>query len=124
MAKEGWSVYHAPAANNAATISKAAVTNGTHVCTGFMATLSTGASAPTAIQVSVALRDGATGAGTILWTGVIAVPATAGVSAHPIVVTGVELKGTQNTAMTFEFSATAGANTIESVSMCGYTVKV
>lgn len=124
MVNQDWNVVHAPAANTQATISKAATANGVHVCTGFVATFATGASAPTAIVLNVALRDGATGAGTVLWQGVIGVPATAGVSATPIVVTGVNFKGTAGTAMTLEFSATGGANTIQTVNMMGYTIPV
>src|SRR5690242_9481224 len=67
-----WSVVHAPAANNQATASKAAGAAGVrHVCTGITATLAAGASAPTAVNVNVAVRDGATGAGTVLWQAVL-----------------------------------------------------
>lgn len=117
-----WSVSHGPAANAVATISKAAESNGTHVCNGFAFTFVAGTSAPTAVQVRVYLRDGATGAGTILWEGVMSLAAVAGTSCPAIVVDDIEIRGTLNTAMTAEFSAAGGANTFEAVSMYGYTI--
>lgn len=117
-----WSVVHAPAANTQATISKAAGAAGVrHVCTGISATFVAGATAPVAVQVTVNVRDGATGAGTIIWTGVLSLPATAGSSAFPIHLSGLNLVGTAATAMTIEFSAAGGANTVEAVALQGYS---
>ena len=114
-----WAVQHTPATNTQATISKAAG-GGTvrHVCTSISATISAPA-APTAAQVIVNLRDGATGAGTILlsWTG--ALQATAG-DRWGVVLSGLNIVGTANTAMTLEFTAAGGANTYEQVAMSGY----
>lgn len=116
-----WAVNHAPAANTQATASQAAAGASTkNVCTGFMVTASAGAAAPTAIQLNFVIRDGATGAGTVLWAGVLGVPATAGASTG-VAISGLWLVGTANTAMTIEFSAAGGANTIEAVSMQGTT---
>ncbi len=115
-----WSVTHGPAANTKATIAKAAVTNLTHVVTGFTATLVTGASAPTAITVTFSVYDG-TSAGTAKITMGMSAPATAGV-ANTIVVTGINIPMTKGNAATIEFSAAGGANTVEAVSLQGYSV--
>lgn len=119
--ENSWSVVHAPAANTQATASKAAGgANVRHICTGILATFVAGAVAPTAVQVTVVVRDGATGSGTIIWTGVMALPAVAGQSAAPIMHDDLTLVGTLNTAMTVEFIAAGGANTVEAVSIQGY----
>lgn len=117
-----WSVVHAPAANTQATASRAAKAGFRHVAQTVTATLVAGASAPTAVQVTVNLRDGATGAGTVIWSGVMSVPATAGQSSQPLVLSGLNLVGSVNTAMTLEFSAAGGANTVEAVTLTGYDI--
>lgn len=118
-----WTKNHFPAANTQATASQTAAGVGVkNVCTGVtIALASSSTTAPAAIQVSVALRDGASGAGTVLWGAVIALPAVAG-AMTAIVRSGIWVIGSANTAMTLEFSAAGGANTIESVSMEGTTV--
>ncbi len=87
-----------------------------HICTGITATIGAGATAPTAIQLTVVLRDGASGAGTIKWQAVISLPATAGAMSG-VARSDLWIPGTAATAMTLEFSAAGGANTFESVSM-------
>jgi hypothetical protein len=69
----------------------------------------------------VNVRDGATGAGTIIWTNQVVISAGTGQNVAPINVCGLNLTGTTNTAMTLEFSASL-ANLIESVSISGYNV--
>lgn len=116
-----WGEVHTPAANTVATKSKAAGAAGVrHVCNYILATLCAGTSAPTAAQVKVRLRDGATGAGTILIDATLCVPATAGIS-QVLSLSGLNLVGTAATAMTLEFDGAAGANTFESVSFGGYS---
>lgn len=116
-----WNISHEPAANTQATISRAAAGAGvTNVCRGLTVTFASQAAAPTAIQLAVRVRDGATGAGTVLWASVLAVPATAGIVAG-ITRSGLWIQGTANTAMTLEFSVAGGANTIQTVSMEGTT---
>lgn len=114
-----WSVKHTPAANNQATASKAAGAAGVkHVCTGYAWSLSSGAGAPTPELITIAIRDGATGAGTIIWEETVSLPATAGSSAGRVV-TGLYLVGTTATAMTIETDSAPGANVVASVSMMG-----
>jgi hypothetical protein len=116
-----WATSHFPAANTQATITRATAGGGVkNVALGFTATLCGGATAPTAIQLTVKLIDGASGGGTILWGTVIALPAVAGATVA-IVRSGIYIPGTANTAMTLEFSVAGGANTIESVSLEGTT---
>lgn len=115
-----WSVEHRPAVNTAATISRTALTGQRHVCTSITATLVAGTTAPAAVQVDVVLRDGASGAGTVLWSARVALEAVAGKVAPPIVLPGLNIEGSINTAMTLEFTAAGGGNTFEGVSMQGY----
>jgi hypothetical protein len=114
-----WVAIHVPAADTKATITKAAAGAGTrNVCIGFTVTLSATASAPSAVQLTVALVDGATTGTDYLWRSVISLPATAGAQTT-ITRTGCYLRGSINTAMTLEFSAAGGASTVESVSLEG-----
>jgi hypothetical protein len=116
-----WAVTHAPAANTQATISKAAGAAGVrHVCTGFTVTLAGGAAAPVAALVTFNLRDGATGAGTILSTLTLGLEAVAGKSVV-VHVGPINAVGTAATAMTVESSAAPGANASASVTLYGYT---
>lgn len=115
-----WSVIHNPAAGSQATASIAAEASVRHVvdCISF-----SGAAivAPALTRLDVNLRDGATGAGTIIWSYTVAVAATTGQSVLPHSICGLNLVGTTNTAMTLEFSASL-ANLIENVSVSGYNV--
>lgn len=117
-----WTVVHFPASNTQATASKTAGGAGVrHVCTGITVVLAGGTTAPAAAQVNVALRDGASGAGTILWQAVITLPATAG-AMNGISRSHLHISGSANTAMTLEFSAAGGANTFESVTIEGISI--
>jgi len=117
-----WTQIHVPAANTQATKSQGAAGAGIrNVCTGFTVTLAAGATAPTAINLVANLIDGASGGATYLWRSTISLPAVAG-SQTSIVRGNLWIPGTANTAITLEFSAAGGANTIESVSMEGTTV--
>lgn len=120
-----WSINHIPAAATQATISRAAGAAGIkHVCTSIHAKLRT-ATAATASAVQVNLRDGATGAGTILWATTLNintnVATVGGVLNDEITLTGLNIVGTAATAMTLEFAGAGAANTFEDVAMTGYT---
>lgn len=119
---KGWAITHQPAANTVATISKAAEAGQVHVIRGWSATLVGGASAPTAGTVTIAVRDGATGAGTIKAGAGMSIPAIAGITCPPWVVCDTYVTCTANTAATIEFSGASGANTVQSVSMWGETM--
>jgi len=116
-----WSVTSAPAANTVATISKGAGAAGVrHVCTGIYARARGGTTAPAAIQLTLNLRDGATGAGTILQTHTLVIAAAVG-AADNVEISGLNIIGSAATAMTLEFTAAGGANTFESVALTGYS---
>jgi hypothetical protein len=113
-----WSVTHTPAANTQATASKGSgggsvrhVTTSIHACFA-----GTAAAAP----VQVNLRDGASGAGTVLWSGYLGIEAVN--AANCINVSGLAFIGTAATAMTLEFAAGGGASTNQTVSLTGFSV--
>lgn len=117
-----WVASHFPSANTQATIDRAAAGSGVrNVCTALTVTLAAGTSAPSAIQLTAKLIDDSGGTPVTLWGTVISLPATAGaVSAFTL--TKLWLPSTANKALTLQFSATGGANTIQSVWMTGTTV--
>src|SRR5262245_27986218 len=121
-----WRVTSAPAANTQATASRAASTNpplaeSRHVCTSITALIRGGTTAPAAVQATVNLRDGASGAGTVLASFSL-VLAGAIAAADSIFIDSLEIIGSPNTAMTLEFAAAGGANTFESVTLTGHTI--
>lgn len=124
MAQTGpqWTTYHAPVANTQATITQAAAANTAkqHVLDCIVAKITATAGAPAAATVNLLVRDGATGVGTILFQYPMSQQATAGASGDSIWTCGLNIVGTANTAMTVEFSAAGGANTLESVFIRGY----
>ena len=116
-----WSINHTPAANTPATITRAAGAAGVrHVCTSITATL-IGLAASAETTVLVNLRDGATGAGAILWSTRLLVAGTAG-SETGVSLSGLNIVGSAATAMTLEFAAAGGASTFETVAMTGHDV--
>jgi hypothetical protein len=74
--------------------------------------------APTATLLTVNVRDGATGAGTVIWTKTFAASATAATHADGNFC-GLNIPGSLNTAMTVEFSAGLTSES-ESVSFTYY----
>jgi hypothetical protein len=108
---------HTPAAAAQATISQAAGGAGVrNVCTGISASLCTvGTAQAAAVQLN--LRDGATGAGTILWSKTFSCGTTTMIS---IDLTNLHIFGSAATAMTLEFSAAGVSGSFESVSLTGY----
>jgi hypothetical protein len=116
-----WSIAHTPAANTQATITQALASGFRHVATSISFTLAADTGIVAAATVLVNLRDGATGAGTILWSQRVSVPATAG-SCTAISLGPLSVPGTAGTAMTLEFAAAGGASTFESVALTGYDV--
>lgn len=121
VAPKDWAVQHTPAANTRATIARAAQGAGIQqVCTSITCTVAA-AAAPTAAQWVFKLHDGVQDTGTILWSGTVALQAVAGDRAG-IVISGLHIVGTANTAMTLEATSGSGrsANSFEQVSMTGY----
>jgi hypothetical protein len=116
-----WDVFSSPAVSLQATASKAAGTAGVrHVAD--CVTASAGAStAPAATNLVITLRDGASGAGTVIWTTDITAAATAANHGN-VTLCGLNLIGTAATAMTLEFTALL-TNEFESVTLTGYDVQ-
>ena len=116
-----WRVVSNPAAGSQASGSKSSAVGISHVadCVSFSAAATTAASL-TALTMN--LRDGASGAGTIIWTMQLAVPASTGQLVQPFSVCGLNLIGSNNTAMTLEFSAGV-TNVLEAVTLTGYDVE-
>lgn len=114
-----WSINHTPAANTQATITRAAGAAGVrHVCRSITASI-IGLAASAETTVIVSLRDGASGAGTILWSTQLLVAGTTGTQAG-VSLSGLNIVGSAATAMTLEFAAAGGASTLESVALTGY----
>jgi hypothetical protein len=102
-----WSVQSTPAVTTAPSATKAAGAAGVrHVATGALISLSAVA-AQTIIYFT--LRDGATGAGTILWQ--VGVIAPAGSNIGPVAIPLPNLPGSAATAMTLELTNASGAVT-------------
>lgn len=109
-----WSINNSPAVTTQATTTKAAQASMAHVCTGIYAVLSC---VVAQALISLNLRDGATGAGTILWTEQFIAPAGAVIIVN---VSGLGIKGTIGNAMTLEWSGAPAATNLESVELTGY----
>lgn len=116
-----WVVTHAPAVNVVAIASQASGGAGVrNVAQSVSGTVVADSTAPTAVILTLNLRDGATGAGTILATWTIGIEATAG-RTTPFNYGPFNLPGTAATAMTLEFTAAGGAHTFESLTLAGTT---
>jgi len=115
-----WTVVSAPAVSNQATASLAAEAAVRHVadCVTFSAGSTT---APALTNLTINLRDGATGAGTVIASWDVVIPAATGQNVAPFGVCGLNLVGTTNTAMTLEFSALL-TNLLESVTLTGFNL--
>jgi len=114
-----WFQTNTPATNTQATTSKAAG-GGTvrHVATSVTWCFATDTAAG-AGPFNINLRDGATGAGTIMRTWIVDLPAIENSQCQDL--SGLNMTGSANTAMTLEFSAAGGAATVETVSFTGYS---
>lgn len=112
-----WSITNTPAVQTQATVSRAAG-GGTvrHVATSV--TICVAANGTAQVPILFHLRDGATGAGTILRTWAISAPITSGWCQD---VTGLNMTGSANTAMTIESAAAPVAASQATVSMTGYS---
>lgn len=115
-----WSVNSTPAVSTQASASIAAEALVRHVADSVC--FSAGATtAPALTNLQINIRDGATGAGTILASFQVVIPATAVQHLAPTCITGLQLVGTTNTAMTAEWSALL-TNEFEQVTITGSNV--
>lgn len=116
-----WSAVSAPAVSTLASASIAAEAGVRHVadCVAFAAGSTT---APALTNLTINLRDGATGAGTIIGTWTVVASAATGQNITPFTTCGLNLAGTTNTAMTLEFSALL-TSLFESVTLTGFNIQ-
>jgi hypothetical protein len=111
-----WSVTNSA---NAGTPSASKATGGgtvRHVATGISICVGAAGTAQPVVQVN--LRDGATGAGTIIRSWQLAAPANDNACSD---LSGLNMTGSANTAMTIEFAAATAAATQASVNLTGYS---
>jgi hypothetical protein len=109
-----WILTNAPVAATQATATKAAAAGKTHVLTSINASINATAAQP---QVTVVVRDGATGVGAILWQDRLTAPAG---SDSRVSLSGLQIVGTAGNAMTVEFTAAPAATNFETVTATGY----
>lgn len=110
-----WSVNNFPATDTQATVTRAAGGAGVrHVLTMVHFSISGAAALATAILQCTVL-DGAT----VIFSGVLSAVAN---DTNHITVSGLSIVGSENTAMTIQFSGAGGAGTQQSVTMSGYDV--
>src|SRR5271157_2115589 len=111
------SVFSTPVAATQATASLAAPGSTMRwICTSISATLAAGATAQAAAAI-LNLRNGASGAGTIIWSKQVILPTN---GLWEVNLTDLSIPGAYGAAMTLEFSAAGAAGTFESVAMTGY----
>lgn len=117
-----WAINDAPAAAVAASASRAPVIGQSHHATAISFSVITTTTAPTTATLTVTLRDGASGAGTVLMVWRVRVSAAmTDQNVAQVVLGGLNVVGSINTAMTLEFDV-GTLNTLEDVSLTGYTV--
>jgi hypothetical protein len=108
------SVNSTPAAGSQATASTGAIDNQKHVAD--QVCFSAGSTtAPSLTQLSVNIRDGASGAGTVLASFIVVIAASSGQNQVPFCAP-IGVSGSNNTAMTAEWSASL-ANLFEQVTL-------
>lgn len=117
-----WVITHNPSANTQATKTQAAAGAAiSNVITSIVASISANGVPASISPATVVVRDGATGAGAILWQANLSIVATTGVIDR-LALGGLWIVGSANTAMTVEFLAAGGSNTQLAVSATGTTV--
>jgi hypothetical protein len=116
-----WTAVSTPAAGSQATATQAAGTGTLRHVANCITWSAGAAAAPAATTLTINLRDGATGVGTILWSTNVTAAATAANHGN-ISFCGLNRVGSAATAMTLEFAAGL-ANESESVTLSGYDVQ-
>lgn len=116
-----WNGVNAPAAATQATKTQAAAGAGIkNVCTGITVSLSCTTAPAAAAAVTFVLRDGTTGAGTIIWETTLSLQAVAG-QCVPFATGSIWIEGSANTAMTLESVGAPAANISATVAIHGST---
>ena len=110
-----WSVTATATAGTPSASKAAGAAGVSHVCTTVSVSLACGTTPQTPVTVN--LRDGATGVGTVLMSWTLA--ALAG-DAKMLSLTGLNLPGTAATAMTLELAGATATNVVATVNLAGY----
>jgi len=113
--RQDWTVTHTPAAATQATISKAAKTGTRWHATMISATFAAAGTAAAPIVLN--LRDSTTGAGNILASWTLAAPVNSMAYVH---LTGIDIQGVADQALTLEFAGAGAAATLQNVNLGGY----
>ena len=117
-----WTLSNVGAGGAQATASKASAGAGLkNVCRGFWVSVQATGAIATAEAVTIVIRDGATGAGTVLWSFVVLVPINAAVGSliYQGGLSDIYLEGTAATAMTIESNDPTDTDIIISVNAWG-----
>lgn len=115
-----WSAFSAPAAATQATATRAAGAAGVRHVAAFIRAKFTIPPTVNQPRIQLNLRDGASGAGTIIWQENFGVGVAVVDALEQTINIPVDLIGTAATAMTLEFSAAGAATTLQSLSLFGY----
>lgn len=109
-----WTANHIPAAGVLATVTRAGQAGVVQVCRSITASIS---AVNVQGAINVVLRDGASGAGAILWSCGFVVPAG---NSDRVAITGLNIAGTAGEDMTLEFTGAPAAGNGEQVTFTGY----
>ncbi len=122
VADSTWRQFSNPGENTTATTTKAAGAAGVrHVLTHVVARIATATGLVSAARVSLNVRDGASGTGTLIFVAQLSFPNVVGELAADDL-TNLNIVGTAATAMTVEFSGAGGLGTFESIFASGYDI--
>lgn len=114
-----WSITNTPASNTKATATKAAGGAGVrHILRSFFGGMDNDTAGPAFSVRSLQIRDGASGVGTILASQYVGGP-TSSISNFGL--SGLNIFGSANTAMTVEFDSAGGASTFQTINASGYS---
>lgn len=99
--------------NTQATVSQASAGAGKrNVLNWFVCGLYNDATGSVQVPLAFNIRDGGTGAGTLLWSVYLSLAATASIASQPFMLNGLNVPGSAATAMTFETSGATAAHTV------------
>src|SRR5262249_22061789 len=99
-----WNVINAPSTGVQATITKTACAAGCRHVLDCIGSSAVAGVAPASTFVNVGVRDGTSGTGNFLWAYIAQVTATTGNLVPAFGICGLNIVGSDNTAMTIEFS--------------------
>ena len=109
-----WSISQSPASATQATVTRAAVAGARHVCRSISVSL---AAVVAQGPINFILRDGASGMGASLWQ--VTINAAAG-DGKWLALDGLNIVGSENTAMTLESNAAPAPTNFAAVALSGY----